>query len=398
MTKRAYVVLAGVLIACGTAHCGSDSDGGAAGGGAGGASGGTGGSTGGSGGTAGSAGSATGGSAGTSGAAGTGGQAGGAQDGYTSATCGAIPIMGVQWPSITEDCTACVNQACCDEGLACGDDAECKALRDCYAACADSDCYTTCTNAHPNGVAGSDAFASCRATGCPQACANLSCVGSVQWNTPSDATYDLTVSFYELQSGSYLPDLDVKACALDDAACAAPLATGTTDSSGKVMMTVPSATQGIGVYFEVTGASVTPTLAYLDFTDNVTSFKTGTFISPVLSASTTTLLASLMQVTLDPARGHVLFQVRDCTHNPFATGSVEVEQADAQSTTAYMKGSMPSTTATGTDPGGQGAVLNVPAGNATVLGYLEQGGTPFSEFSVVVRAGYMTTMNVVPTP
>jgi hypothetical protein len=153
----------------------------------------------------------------------------------------------------------------------------------------------------------------------------------------------------------------------------------------------------LGAYFETTGADVIPTLTFISFADNVTVFEAGVLYTTILSTSTANLLTGVMQVTLDPARGHVLFQVKDCSNYAFAGASVSVDQADAQSTTAYIKGSLPSTTEVVTDRSGRGAVMNVPAGDATVEGVIESG-TPFAAMPVIIREGYMTNLNVVPTP
>jgi len=392
---RKSVMVLGVLAVCATTHCGSDDSKGSGGSGPGG--------NGGASGEAGTGGASdeagTGGTAGVSGSGGDSGAAGGTQDGYTSLACGAIPILGPQTPSIDEACTTCVDESCCTEAKACGDDAECKAFRVCLEGCAGAvECADQCYVDHAEGEDPSVVFSTCRNTKCGTVCASLACVGTVTWDEPSEDTYDLTLIAYELQSGSYLEGLTVRACAVDDAACAAPLGEASTDAQGAVTLTVPSAVEGLGAYFEITGATVTPTLAYLNFTDNITGFEQGTFYTPVMSTGTTDLLTGVMQVTLDPGRGHVLFQARDCGNYSLPGVSVAVDVADAESTTAYINGSLPSTTATVTDPSGRGAVVNVPPGAATVTGAIEPTGTVYSAFDVLVRAGFMTTVNVVPTP
>jgi hypothetical protein len=308
--------------------------------------------------------------------------------------------MGDLWPSIPDSCASCVEQSCCAEAKACGDNAECLAYRQCVAACATNDdaCFTKCATDHSAGKTPSSTFSTCREAKCSISCDNLACVGKVTWNTPSDASYPLKVTFYELQSGSSLKDLTVKVCATSDTTCSSPLSQGTTDAQGLVSLTVPSAVEGLGAYFEVTGTDIMPTLAHLNFTDNVKSFKAGAFVSPVMSKSTASLLAGVISVTLDSTRGNILFQTKDCSDYAFASASVSVDIADAQSTTTYIKGTMPSKTETVTDPTGRGAVLNVPAGTAVVTGSLEPAKSTFSKFTVLTRAGYMTTMNVVPTP
>ncbi len=392
---RKSVMALGVLAICATTHCGSDDADGSAGSGTGGA-GGTGGDAGG-GGEAGTAGEA--GGAGESGGGGDAGAAGGTQAGYTSLACGAIPILGPQTPNVDETCSTCVDDSCCTEAKACGDDLECLAFRTCLEGCAGAvECADQCYVDHADGEDLSVAFSTCRNTNCGTACASLACVGNVTWDEPSADSYELTLIAYELQSGSYIEGLAVRACATDDATCATPLEEAVTDAQGAVTLTVPSAVEGLGAYFEITGATVTPTLAYLNFTDNVTSFEQGTFYTPVMSTGTTSLLTGVMQVTLDPDRGHVLFQARDCGNYSLPGVSVAVDVADAESTTAYINGSMPSTTATVTDPSGRGAVVNLPPGAASVTGSIEPAGTAYSAFDVLVRAGFMTTVNVVPTP
>jgi hypothetical protein len=375
--------------------------GGAAGKEAGGAGGGAGGDTGGGAGgeTAGGAGGESGGAGGNeAGAGGEGGAAGGAAV-LTGMSCGAIPILGNQGTANTDECRTCADSSCCDAGAACGADAECKAMRDCFATCAGvASCQTACQTAHPAGKKANDAFVSCRNASCGAPCAQFSCVGKVVHPAPAKDTYSFTFTPKDFQTGKPIVGVTIKVCAKDDLTCASPLSTTTSDASGAAMITAKSSADGIDGYVEFSGAGIVPTISFFTFADPAKSFDGGSPSPLLVSTTTFGLLTQVIGVTADPARGSLIFSGQDCNNFAVAGLSASFSTLDAQSTLAYISGGLPSKTATMTDSSGAGAALNLPPGPVDVTGTIAASGTAFSQQSVMIREGYLTSINLAPTP
>jgi hypothetical protein len=67
-------------------------------------------------------------------------------------------------------CEQCVEASCAGAWQACENDAECIALDECSANCADDACVQRCDEAHPTGVAPLVAFYECLGTSCADPC------------------------------------------------------------------------------------------------------------------------------------------------------------------------------------------------------------------------------------
>jgi hypothetical protein len=302
-------------------------------------------------------------------------------------------------PGVTDECKSCMDTSCCDAGAACGADAECKAMRDCFAGCgADTDCQLKCQSDHPAGAKLNGAFSGCRNTNCGTVCANFACVGKVEHPAPTKDTYTFKVTPKDFQSGMLLPGVKINFCAREDTTCATPLATATSDASGAATLTAKSSADGIDGFLEFTGGGVAPTMLFASKTNPVSIYDNGTLIPLLLSTTTLGLLTSVIGVTVDPERGSLIFTGEDCTGRTTAGISVAASTIDDKSTLAYISGSLPSKTATATDPSGAGTFLNLPPGPVDVTGTLTASGTVFSKQSVVIRQGYLTSTDVGPTP
>ncbi len=72
-------------------------------------------------------------------------------------------------------CDQCAKANCCKEIVACNMSADCKALQDCIAPCAQDDfvCILTCQDAHPNGTALLQEVGSCAQTSCKNECPSM---------------------------------------------------------------------------------------------------------------------------------------------------------------------------------------------------------------------------------
>lgn len=383
------------------AACGGDDDSAGSAGSAGTSAAGTGGSSAGSGGSSGSSTAGSGGGTAGSGgsAAGSGGASGaaGAKAAHTSMTCGEIAVLGPQTPDVSGACVSCVDAKCCKEATDCGNDAECKAGRECVAACnGASACAQKCLSDHMAGATKNDAFVACRQSSCNPDCQNLTCVGKVSWPAPAKTEYAVTFKLVDYQSGLPIPDLDVKVCKRSDAACAMPLQTLKTAADGVVMGTYPSAPSGVDVYLEIQGMNHV-SLLYFPAQPSPSTFDGGSFNVNVFAKSTFQLVGSILGVTSDPTRGNVALSAEDCTGSRVAGATFSASTGDAMTQTFYVQGSLPSKAATETDGSGSGTIWNVPPGMVNLDAKLK-GGTMLGASPVVVRAGFLTSTDLVPRP
>jgi hypothetical protein len=77
-------------------------------------------------------------------------------------------------------------------------------------------------------------------------------------------------------------------------------------------------------------------------------------------------IASMAQITLDPAKGHILMRVTDCVGNKLAGATASASPAG---TTIYFVNSVqPSPQATATDSGGAVLIANLPPTGVTLTG------------------------------
>lgn len=108
------------------------------------------------------------------------------------------------------------------------------------------------------------------------------------------------------------------------------------------------------------------------------------------------LLTGVISVTSDPARGSLAFLALTCTGARAVGVSAAAPTADASTTLTYIAGSLPSKTATETDASGVGAFVNLPVGPVALSG--SYSGKAIGSTSVFIRAGFVTSTNLIPTP
>jgi len=302
-------------------------------------------------------------------------------------------------PARAVECATCVDTGCCDEAMACGDDEGCLALRQCFEGCGlgDPACETACVEMYPEASTVSSAFSTCRNTTCADACRRgvvWACLGQPETPDPvTSESIDLGIIMHDFQTGDLVPGADVMICAADDADCATPLWTGTTDADGAVTFSVDRGTTGFDGYIVATGGGRFPSITYF----STPVLEGGTFDFSVLSNTTLQVFVGLLGVTLDETRGHVAVIARDCIEGRARGVVFGTSTDDAQSTDGYIAGAIPSPAATATDDSGVGGVFNVGAGaTVTASGVLEDGGTLVFERDVVVRAGFITSFVTSP--
>ncbi len=312
-----------------------------------------------------------------------------------------VTLIGPQTPNLTGECTACLGATCCSEAVACSKNTDCAALTKCLAACPslDSPCAAACDAAHTSGQTAGGALLGCVLARCDVSCQSYSCIGSVTWPAPKSPTVTFTFTPVDFSTSKPIVGATVKVCAASDPACANPSATYTTDANGSATVTAPSSAAGIAGYLEVSAASSVTTLEFLASpTGNASLSAPGAVVGgAVLSTTAWAALAKAAAVTPDPTRGYLAFIADDCAGYAASGVSVAVSTADASTKTAYLKAGLPSTAVTSTDATGEGAVVNVPPGPATLTA-TDFGGAKFSSEPLVFRAGAITATIAVATP
>jgi hypothetical protein len=72
-------------------------------------------------------------------------------------------------------CDQCAKDKCCAEVMACNNSADCKALQECIAPCAQDDlvCILTCQEAHSNGAGQLQEVGACAQNNCKNECPSM---------------------------------------------------------------------------------------------------------------------------------------------------------------------------------------------------------------------------------
>ena len=292
-----------------------------------------------------------------------------------------------------EACAACVDGGCCDEATACGDDADCLALRECFAGCEgmDGGCYTDCEdNATDAALSLNQDYVMCRNTSCADPCAiveDWSCAGDTP-EAPSSEMVTMSVVLEGFPDGNPVSGATVKVCAAGDLErCEAPLSTETTDAEGRISITLPA---DFGGYLEATGGNRFPSLLY--FTRPPTEGRQESF--PVLGDSIVNGFAGILGATIDPNRGHAALIALDCRSRTASGVQFTAANSDDQTTYGYAVEGLPAPEATATDSSGIIGIFNLPAGVTTISG--EADGMEVFEREVQLRAGFITSGGLQP--
>ena len=226
-----------------------------------------------------------------------------------------------------------------------------------------------------------------------------SCLGNQTLPTPASPLYKVVVVVTDFLSHSPIVGATVRVCALQDVACTMPLFTASTDGSGTTVVVAPSSPTGIAAYLDVTAMNVLETLAFPVVHDPDHSIGSGAPLAIVtFKSSTLSLVAAILGVTLDPARGEIYFTVDDCSYTRPAAGMLVTEgPSDAESHVYYMSGNLPTKTATQTDASGAGFILNSLTGLEDVkVGGFPVPGATTGVYSFLVRPGALTITNFSP--
>jgi hypothetical protein len=224
-------------------------------------------------------------------------------------------------------------------------------------------------------------------------------VGKVSWPQPAAAQYDFSLKIVGVFSRAGIPDVTVRFCATADTGCASPLLSGTTSAEGFLDVTVPSAPWGLGGFFEFQGGGLPDTIGFFPHPDPEGFYSTTPGLEAyVLTQQEVRDLRSAAAVTQSSDRGSFIFTARDCTFAALAGVTATTGNADGQTRALYLENGVPVSTGLLTDATGMGGLVDVPPGATTLVGTLAGPQVRLGTIDVLVRAGWLTTVTLIPTP
>ncbi len=189
-----------------------------------------------------------------------------------------------------------------------------------------------------------------------------------------------------------VPNLAMKLCRKLDTACDAPLQTDlVSDATGRVSFAISAGFDG---YLESTSSGIMPFLYF--FYPPVTVDREIPAV-PILQASAMSTFVDLAGAQLMPDRGHFLARAYNCLGQTTDGVSMSSPEGDAATIPFYMIKNFPTIKASATDSSGNGGLLNLHPGTATLSGKLADGSS-IGVLSAMIRAGRITYTAMVPAP
>jgi hypothetical protein len=218
------------------------------------------------------------------------------------------------------------------------------------------------------------------------------CLGKVKWPDSTSGTVNVVLNLADLVKGQPVSGLSAQVCNKLDTTCASPLVTDlVSDSSGRLTFSIQSGFDG---YLESTAGGIMPFLYF--FYPPVTSDRDVAWV-PILQAAQLATFATMAGGNVMPDRGHLLARAYDCFEKYAEGVSFSSPEGDSSTTPFYMIKGIPSTKHSETDSSGNGGLLNLPPGTATLTGQLKDGRT-MGMLSAMTKPGRMTLTALVPAP
>jgi hypothetical protein len=307
-------------------------------------------------------------------------------------------------------CQSCEEGSCCAQASACAINEACADLDLCVSNCfGAASCPSDCQDRYPKGAQDYQALLSCNnqcAAACPSG-QSWSCLDAPEaWPKPNAVgNVTFSVAFVSFTSEEPFEGAAVKACSKLDFSCAQPLATGTTDKSGLVTVTVPAGLSGFDGYLDVkggavggTGAAVFPAIWY-PMPYVIADGSRGR--TQLISTDEFAELTAVTATQPDPTRGHIAVNAVDCAFTPAAGVTFTVSPSDMATVRYYLVGGVPVTTASATDSSGIAAFVNLPtmapAELVVVSATAQQAqGKSMGSLTFIVRPGTLTTSESFP--
>lgn len=321
-------------------------------------------------------------------------------------TCGGVPLL---MPSdVADACDACTNANCCDVDAACAANPDCWRIAECLRARPSFDGTLACTDVkYAAGTADYRSFFDCARKNCSRECAigtYLSCLdGHTNFPVPTEDTIKIPIRAIGAiaQDNTGVPNLDALLCTYADPDCTAPVAAGSTDATGLVILSFDTRVSGGAptrspftgfLRLAAPSRDRPPTYVY----SPPISETSGVRVVLAPRQSTGDDFARLANITLDPTRGLIFLAAYDCVGRFAPQVKFVLSGVDASTRLVYTRGLLPSSDAVDTDDRGAAVVFNAPAGAVSVSAWAKGRDVPIARADVLVRAASFTIVVLAP--
>lgn len=305
-------------------------------------------------------------------------------------------------------CTACIgaSESLCGGIAACNDDPDCAIRLTCTVGCAHPrQCLDTCGQF--GREAGQDAFF-IAANDLVRACAGpcdlgrrLDCVGEFSWGGAVGDTIRITVTVarFALPGRPTVAGVRVRVCAATDPLCEQPLAVGTSDAEGELVLEVPTGRNpaGVAYYLEAVHpeGETLPTIFYPFSPRLLVSFRQDL---QLVGEAEVRLLEGVLRQQRDPAAAQVVLRPHDCRTTPAPGVSMAL---DVGGEAFYLDGAVPSPDLGRTTLSGFGGFINVPVPGGEFTGVearltVADERRTIAKRGLLLRPGWVTTAFIVP--
>jgi hypothetical protein len=210
-------------------------------------------------------------------------------------------------------------------------------------------------------------------------------------STQPSATYQVQLTLIDLVTRQPLAGVGAELCRKLDVECTSPLnAASVTSADGNIAFTAPAGFDGYVLFRD---AKIVPTLFF--FGGPIARSEQLPPV-PLPSPMVVTLLTAQTGTPLQSGHGLIVLQTNDCERRSSAGISVSTDDGDGSTRAFYWIGGLPTTGAKMTDQAGFGGLVNAPEGAIAVTGSLADTGRKLTTTGLLVRAGYLTFVRMVP--
>jgi hypothetical protein len=265
------------------------------------------------------------------------------------------------------DCTSCLKSVCPDAFSACSSDDGCVNYGSCRVQGGSPVAHFACDDrAGEAAVRAFDDVLNCR--GCAARCGfgqQWGCIGRFAWPDPVDDQMHWEHRLLDSLTGEPYTGATVRACLPGSLRCEGDdmIVVATTDDEGRYSMDLPLSPYpnperaGFNGFFRVTGGGVYP--YRIQFTAPLSS--DGSDTTSLFSDTAIETLGPALDITVEPGRAHLFFQVFDCRRVEAEGVEVIVTGVDDEARLLYGSNLLPTLTAVATshDGGGTAAILNL---------------------------------------
>ena len=193
--------------------------------------------------------------------------------------------------------------------------------------------------------------------------------------------------------GLYDVGLNVSLCFADDLTCSSPVDTGTTDSSGTVLLHAPLDGGPFIGYVDAVDPNFGPDAGVLEDLVYTQPFINALSLVPVTFSQQDRIQYGpiLGNPNLD-TKGGLLAEIHDCQDVPVAGATMTTTSTDPSTIILYVAGGLPSLNAHATDASGRLLIMNVPPSDSFGLTTYNDQGAISGQYTVVVKAGAITSV------